>query len=60
MEYLGEDYPLYFTDIQDAQDKLHDKQKIIKAHEYLKNMDKTFLSGRYFAIDLINKLEQVL
>tara|TARA_B100001113_G_C21120000_1_gene626980 strand:+ start:2491 stop:3456 length:966 start_codon:yes stop_codon:yes gene_type:complete len=60
VEYLGEDYPLYFTDIQDAQDKLHDKQKIIKAHEYLKNMDKTFLSGRYFAIDLINKLEQVL
>ena len=60
VEYLGEDYPFYFKNMQDAQDKLHDKQMIIKAHEYLKNMDKTFLSGRYFAIDLVDKLQGVL
>lgn len=59
-EYLGEDYPLYYKDIKEASKLLCDNNKIIEAHLYLKNMDKEWIRGDYFAFDLINKLKKVL
>lgn len=40
VDYLGEDYPLYYVNLNEVAD-LIDGQKIMAAHEYLKNMDKT-------------------
>lgn len=59
-EYLGKDYPLYFEDLDHASTLVYDEEKIYQAHLYLKNMDKRWISGTYFANDLISKLETVL
>lgn len=40
VEYLGEDYPLYFRDIRQAGSLSNNHAKIIEAHEYLKNNKK--------------------
>jgi len=60
VEYLGENYPLYFDNIDEASDKLTDDDLIISAHEYLKEMSKPWLSGKYFATDLEKKLLGVI
>ena len=44
VEYLGEDYPLYFEDF--------DLNKIEEAHEYLQRMDKRKFSSDYFREEL--------
>lgn len=49
VEYLGTDYPLYFRDLSHAAKMLGDYSRVLAAHEYLKNMDKTWLSGEYFS-----------
>ena len=36
-EYLGDDYPLYFTELNEVNNLLTD-DNILKAHEYLKNI----------------------
>ena len=59
-EYLGSDYPLYFKDLDDASSMLYDFDRIFEAHLYLKNMDKTWISGTYFANDLITKLSKTI
>ena len=59
VEYCGEDYPLYFDNLDHASDMLHDRELIISAHEYFKNMDKSWLNGGYFANDVIAKLGEV-
>jgi hypothetical protein len=35
-EYLGEQYPLYYDSLSDAENKLSDDSLVLKAHEYLK------------------------
>lgn len=59
VEYCGEDYPLYFENLDHAASILYDKDLIISAHEYLKNMDKPWLNGAYFANDVVTKLGEV-
>jgi hypothetical protein len=59
VEYCGEDYPLYFDNLDHASDILHDRELIISAHEYFKNMDKSWLNGGYFASDVVAKLGEV-
>lgn len=54
VEYLGNDYPLY------KECGILNLNKILEAHEYLTNLDKSDLSGEFFAYDLITKLESVL
>jgi hypothetical protein len=57
VDYLGENYPLYYNDLDEVP-SLIDTQKILQAHEYLKNMDKTqfsintFLNGIF---DIVNE-----
>lgn len=39
VEYLGEDYPFYFSDEKDAENKLNNLDLIRKTHEYLCTFD---------------------
>ncbi len=48
IEYLGEDYPLYFDDLDHAAHLVDDESKVLEAYEYLKGMDKYKLSQEYF------------
>ena len=47
-EYLGEDYPLYYENIEHAQELVTDFRKIEEGHLYLKKKDKHMLSPNYF------------
>ena len=60
VEYCGEDYPLYFDNLEHASDLLCDSDKILAAHEHFKNMDKRWIDGGYFSHDLTTKLENIL
>ena len=60
VEYCGEDYPLYFDDLDHASRLLCDTDKIIEAHLHFKNMDRRWLGGSYFAADVQRKLKEVL
>ena len=53
VEYLGEDYPLYFNHLQEVPTLLTSK-KIFAAHLYLSRMNKTELSIEYFTKQLMN------
>lgn len=59
-EYLGKDYPLFFDNLDHASVLLSDSQKIYEAHLYLKNMNKRWISGTFFANDLMTKLSEVI
>lgn len=48
VEYLGEDYPFYFDELQEAEYKLKNKELIYKTNEYLKNIDKSVLCKNNF------------
>lgn len=52
-EYIGKDYPLYFNSIDEISELLTD-ENIIKAHNYLKNMDKSRFSIEYFRNDIMS------
>ena len=60
VEYLGDDYPFYFDNYEQAVEKLADDDLIMETHLYLKNMDKKWISGSYFARDIERKLSEVL
>ena len=47
VEYLGQGYPLYFSDPAQVPDMLA-ADRVFEAHEYLVNLDKTWLSGADF------------
>jgi len=54
IEYLGEDYPLYYNSYEEAVEKLHDRSLLLETHEYLKNCDiRSKLSGDYFRSSLL-------
>ncbi len=48
VEYLGEDYPLYFDSVQRANEIISNFDLIVTGHEYLKHMDKSDLQESYF------------
>ena len=54
IEYLGIDYPFYFTNLEEAQSKLDNIELITKTHYYLKNMDKTQFLYNKFNMELNN------
>jgi len=60
VEYLGVDYPLYYDNIEHAHDLLKNDDLIYQAHLYLKSMNKEWISGTYFATNLLAKLEGAL
>jgi hypothetical protein len=48
IEYLGEDYPFFFDDVDEAMAKIDDIDLIKETADYLKKKDKTFLSLNEF------------
>jgi hypothetical protein len=52
VEYLGEGYPLYFTDLNEV-NSLLTNDKLFQAHEYLKNMNKTDIDIYFFTQNVI-------
>jgi hypothetical protein len=48
VQYLGNSYPFYFSNLEEAQEKVNDSKLIEVTHSYLKKMSKTFLSSNYF------------
>jgi hypothetical protein len=60
VEYLGEDYPLYYNNVEEVPNLLHVKffktNHIYKAHKYLKEMNKDFLKIETF----INSLKKII
>jgi hypothetical protein len=48
VEYLGNDYPLYYNSFEEVYELLTDNDMLLKAHKYLVNKDKTFLTIENF------------
>jgi hypothetical protein len=55
VEFLGENYPFYYTTFFEASQKATDLDKITHAHTYLNNMNKEYLNINLMINDL-NKL----
>jgi hypothetical protein len=54
-EYLGEDYPLYFSCLEEAAEKARDYSLLFKAHKYLESLPiKSQLTGQHFLESLLN------
>jgi hypothetical protein len=51
-EYLGEEYPLYFDDLEEAARKVSDPECVREAHRYLSERDLEPLLGAAFCRDL--------
>lgn len=54
-EYLGEDYPLYFSNLDEVPNLLTD-EKIIEAYHYLVKINKDQLNLNYFISELNNTI----
>ena len=48
VEYLGNNYPLYYKTIDDVPNMIRQSNLIFKAHKYLKHMNKDFLRMQTF------------
>lgn len=49
VEYLGKDYPMYFSSLSEAAEKALNTSLILDTHEYLKNCEtRKKLSPEYF------------
>lgn len=54
-EYLGTEYPLYFSSLEEAAKKAEDLDLVIKAHKYLLQCEtRTKLTAEYFCASLAN------
>lgn len=55
VEYLGEDYPFYYSSYEEAIDKAHDIDLLIRTYDYLKNLPiKHKLTLEYFRDSIVN------
>ena len=59
MEYLGEDYPLYFDNLEEVSNLLS-IENITKAHNYMKQLNKDYLNVEYFKKQFMNIMNQEL
>jgi hypothetical protein len=55
IDYLGENYPLYYTNLEEVENLLN-IDKIIEAHNYLLNMNKNDLNMDFFTKNLYTNL----
>jgi hypothetical protein len=53
VEYLGEDYPFYFSSIKEASKKINDFELIKETYLYLRNYNKEYLARDYFVKSII-------
>lgn len=56
IEYLGEDYPLFFENPLEIPDLM---DKVYEASEYLKKMDKSWMSGERFASQISQEIGRI-
>jgi hypothetical protein len=56
IEYLGENYPLYFDHPEQIPDLMH---KVLDAHYYIKNLDKQWCKGEHFAASIYKICDSV-
>ena len=56
VEYLGNQYPFYFSNLDEANYKINNLNLIQDTHVYLKNMDKKIIDIKNF----INSIEQIV
>lgn len=56
VEYLGEDYPLYWSDYREVPELLHDDSAIESAHEYLRDLNKVQFTYEAFRLQMANVL----
>jgi hypothetical protein len=54
VEYLGENYPLFFENISEASEKISNKNLIKEAYQYLFSMNKDFLKIENFILEFGN------
>lgn len=53
-EYLGKDYPMYFSDLKEAEEKMQNEAIINHAYEYLLKKDKSYLTAEKFIENFLN------
>ena len=62
-EYLGENYPLFYNDINEVNNILNNRElfnkKYIETYNYLKNMDKSDLTYERFYSDLLKIINDI-
>jgi hypothetical protein len=56
IDIIGENYPLFFDNIDDINSFIEDDNNILIAHNYLKNIDKTKFTIDYFIKNIKEKL----
>jgi hypothetical protein len=56
VEYLGEDYPYYFENLEEASEKINDNNLIHKTNQYLINLNKEKFKLKYFLEDFYTKV----
>ena len=56
VEYLGADYPLYFTHPNEIPALT---ENAVKAHEYLVKMDKSFLNIEVFIKNIMDEIQKI-
>lgn len=54
IEYLGEDYPLFFSTLEEANEKANDLATVRKGHDYLVSLNKSHLSIESFTLSVLN------
>lgn len=59
VEYLGEGYPLFFEDYRAIAAMLDDEDLIMSGHQYLTQLDKTYLSPHVFREGIVAALGAV-
>jgi len=62
IEYIGNDYPLYFNSLKDIENIINNKELLIKkmkeANEYLKKIDKHDISMNYFNSEMLKFINE--
>jgi hypothetical protein len=58
VEYLSEGYPLYFSDPEEIPELLT-HERVIAAHEYLANLEKSWLDGAVFRESVASILRKI-
>ena len=57
IEYLGEKYPMFFNDVDEVNDILKDRNRLMdtieNTHIYLKNLDKNKFTNKHFYSDIL-------
>jgi len=57
VEYLGDNYPLYYNDMNEINDELLCDNNIILAHNYLEKIDESIFSYKMFSEKLIDIID---